>query len=319
MANTTTCRPRTARSRGTARTIGAARTVATLGLAAVLGLSACGGSAEDAGNRAAENAAEGILDGLGAEGVDIDVENNSAEFEIDGGIGAMGDDLDRPSWLADWVQLPDGLNIQAATTDPTYGESIVFGVIDGADVAAITDAQRSMVTAAGFEILEDSVEEGRFEARNANGELVIMEIRDQGNGTARYGLDLYDTNSDEAQQAMIEANAIVGTGTFRAVVGDEVYESTGSCEIEGTVASFTSDFHSLIIDTRSDPSYVTGAVVELDGANMIGWRPVASGPDGATPIATIHDDGFEVQTPVGDASFTGEFATMTAEVHCAAE
>lgn len=296
----------------------AMRTFVGVGLAVVLSLSACGGSAEDAGNQAAEKAAEGILDGLGADGVDIDLENNSAEFEIDGSIGAMGDNLDRPSWLADWVQLPAGLNVQAASTDPSFGESIVFGVIDGADVAAIVEDQRSMVTAAGFEIIEDSVSDGRFEARNADGELVIMEIRDQGNGTARYGLDLYAANSDEAEQARIEANAIEGTGTFRAVVGDEVFESTGSCEIEGTVASFTSDFHSLILDTRSDPDYVTGNVVVLDGAAVTGWMVVASGPDGATPQATIHADGFEVEAPVGDTSFNGDFSTMTAEVHCEA-
>ncbi len=297
---------------------GVMRVIAGAGLAAVLSLGACGGSTEDAANQAAENAAEGILDGLGADGVNIDLENNSAEIELDGGIGAMGDNLDRPSWLADWVQLPDGLSIQAAVTEPSIGESTVFGAIDGADLTAVLEAQRSMVTAAGYEIIEDSVDENGFEARHTDGRLVDVGMGGLADGTARYSLDLYETSSDEARQATIEANAIEGTGTFRAVVGDEVYEATGPCEIEGTTASFSSDFHSLVIDTRADPDYVTGNVVVFDGSVMDGWMVVASGPDGATPEARIHDDGFEVEAPVSGAAFNGDFATMTAEVSCVA-
>jgi hypothetical protein len=126
-------------------------------LAAVtaLGLAACGG--EDLSERAAEEIVEQQLeqdgqdvdidlndDGDGAirvEGSDGDVE---VQFDEDGGI-------DLPDNFPDDVPLPEGLNIQSASSldAPEGATFILTGTVDG-DFADATDAYASALESAGF-------------------------------------------------------------------------------------------------------------------------------------------------------------------------
>jgi hypothetical protein len=152
------------------------RLTGALALAAVaaLGLTACGG--QDLSERAAEEIIEQQLEAEG-ENVDIDLndgdvrietpegstvinvdEDGNGEIQFEGGDGSgqvqfdEGGGVDLPDNYPSEVPLPDGLNIQSATSfdapeGPTF---IITGAIDG-DFSAATEAYASALGSAGFE------------------------------------------------------------------------------------------------------------------------------------------------------------------------
>ena len=85
------------------------RMLAVLGIVA-LGGTACGDLAERALETAVEQAAEAAAEDGEDVDVDFDLSSGSAEVSVDGNTAAMGVDLDRPGWLADDFELPDGLS-----------------------------------------------------------------------------------------------------------------------------------------------------------------------------------------------------------------
>lgn len=159
------------RTRRTAHSIG----TRSLALAAVAALALAGCSSEDLSERAAEEIVEQQLEENG-ENVDIDIndgdvrietpegstvidvdDEGNGQIQVEGSDGDMqvqfdeGGGVDLPEDFPGDVPLPDGLNIQSASSldAPEGATFIINGTVDG-DFGDATDAYASALESAGF-------------------------------------------------------------------------------------------------------------------------------------------------------------------------
>lgn len=246
---------------------------------------------------------------VGGIGVDTDGENGITTTLGDTSVG-LGQNLDRPSWLEPWIQLPDGLSISIAVDDPSTGERAIQGTVSGTDAASVAAQQRAMLEAAGYEALQDS---GYFvQAGRPSIEILARDLED---GTVGYVFE----HSFETEQTLRDVYAAVeGTGTLTVSLNNEVFSFEGQCTLRSTSGQFTSDDAqgSLTIEVRDgEQDYILGNLVNADAETFESWTVLQQTETGEYPTVSVRQDGFQLDGFMVDWTFSNP-TPVTMEVLC---
>lgn len=165
----------------------------------------CANLAESAFESAVERGVEAAADGEDVD-FDLDLSNGSAEVSVGDSTGAMGADLDRPDWLDDDFDLPEGLSIITHSTDTSAGQSIVVGHLQDANLTDVVDQQRDAVAAIGYDVVDGWGGDASFRALASNGR--VVEVSTLGTGEiSQYSIVFFEADSAHAVRAVEDASS----------------------------------------------------------------------------------------------------------------
>lgn len=272
--------------------------LAVLGIVA-LGGTACGDLAESALETAVEQAAEAAAEDGEDVDVDFDLSSGSAEVSVDGNTAAMGVDLDRPGWLADDFELPDGLSIHMAVRDDEVGQSIVGGETTELTPAEVLTHQTQALERVGFAASDQFDDrEDALRAIADDGRIAEVYVSALGDRTT-YRVTFYDEDTNAATHAVLNENRIEGTGTAVATIGDTSFTSNGTCSAGGDYAQFGTD-SSAEVSTQ----LIDGTVSTTDAARIT----VSDFSDASAPQMWLADQASGTGSLTGDGfEFSGSF------------